>query len=251
VNVGIICACLATLKPLLKRYVPRLLSATASFTGTKNGSVVSAAPNGQPRTSRHTSRVGGAVFGSFNFGAENPTSPVGGRMRNISFSEQDGSAAKSPVASSPVKRLFGSFSLRRGSGWSKGRNSVTTPISPVDVEMGHPPMPQQPTTIQEEGYSHDDKDILRPSTATPDTAASATRSGSVTEMNSDYEKSEEDLYHAMLRTQTRDSTRQGRSVSGAPGRRPSAVRRPSGAPRRPSAVAFDLEPQYDDNVRII
>jgi hypothetical protein len=170
-------------------------------------------------------------------------------MRNMSFSEQDGSAAKSPVATSPRKSMFGSFSLRRGSG--KGRNSFTTPISPIDVEMGHPPLPHPPTTIQEEGYGNDDKDILRPSTATPDTAASATRSGSVTEMNSDYEKSEEDLYHAMLRTQTRDSTRQGRSVSGAPGRRPSAVRRPSAAPRRPSAVAFDLEPQYDDNVRII
>jgi len=169
-------------------------------------------------------------------------------MRNISFSEQDGSAAKSPVATSPVKRLFGSLSLPRGSGWSKGRNSLTTPISPVDVEMGHPTMPKQPTIIQEEGYSQDDKDVLRPSTATPDTA---TQSGSATEMNSDYEKSEEDLYHAMLRTQTRDSTRQGRSVSGPPGRRPSAVRRPSGAPRRPSAVASDLEPQYDDDVRII
>lgn len=229
VNVAIICASLATLKPLLVRYAPRVLSATLSINeatrASKNGSAAAATPEPGSAVSPTGPRPGGAVFGSFTFGMDDQETPKKHlRLRSMSFSEIDGSAP-----TTPRKSIFGSFSLRRGSGMSasKGRGGIT-PQSPIDIEMGHRVIPE------EDGSGEDD----RPNTATPSTLVtdfSIGKKASLVELESDAEKSEEDLYHAMLRTQTRDSRRVG-SNSGQGG-------------RRPSAVAFDLEPQYEEEAK--
>jgi hypothetical protein len=217
-------------------------------------------------------------------------------------------AGSSPIASSSRKSIFGSIShsLRRGSAWSRKRSSLATPITPTipgDLEMGQEMSMQQRPPAEQWPRSHgaimegsEDSECAldypgclvktyvadqalqapspgtRPSTATPDTMTTLAKtegSGSSTSTDSDDEEKEEDLYHAMLRVQTRESNTRG-SVSTigtmtTPGVRrsslvvPNTARRPSlvtiGSSgegrqgRRPSAVAFNLEPQYEDEER--
>jgi len=228
VNVAIICACLATLKPLLTRYAPKILGATLSIseaTRVSEGGSVSMPTQPLSTASPIAPRAGGNVFGSFTFGMEDhdttPNKKL--RLRSMSFSEQDGSRP-----TTPKKNIFGSFSLRRGSALSNKRRSSGYPQSPVDVELGR-------QVIPEEGTNTEDG---RPDTATPSTMVTDFSSGkkeSLMEMHSYGVESEEDLYHAMLRTQTRDS-RRGGSVSSPGG-------------RRPSTVAFKPEPQYDEEAK--
>lgn len=230
VNVAIICACLATLKPLLTRYAPKILGATLSIseaTRASEGGSVSMPTQPRSTTSPITPRVGGHVFGSFTFGMEDnkDTTPKKNlRLRSMSFSEHDGSRPNTPKKNN----IFGSFSLRRGSALSNKRRSSGYPQSPVDVELGR-------QVIPEEGANAEDG---RPDTATPSTMVTDFSTGkreSLVGMHDYGGESEEDLYHAMLRTQTRES-RRGGSVSS-----PSA--------RRPSAVAFKEESQYDEEAK--
>lgn len=281
VNVALICACIATLKPLVSKYLPKVFSVTGSLSdaiasraivddsgatgklGSFAGGVVAGKSAGGHGEAEHKStassnvaKVGGAVFGSFSF-AEDDSAAIAtkGRskskitLRSMSFSEHDGTmAASSP--STPRKSVFGSFSFRRASAWS--RNSMQSQI-PVDLEMQANAQQPHDTIHEEDGSSLNDTEMKPYPMTMPTKQTSATNSGALTELNNDDEDSEQDLYHAMLRTQTQEShrSRAGGSAFGIAG---SGRRGSAGAlagagireGRRPSVVAFALRPQYEE-----